>query len=71
MAGSCSGDPTGTERLSTIDVSSVDEYVAKIVAHGGTVIAPKMAVPTVGYLAYCKDSEGNMFGIMEANTAAA
>jgi predicted enzyme related to lactoylglutathione lyase len=55
----------------TIDVPSVDEYVDKIVASGGAVVVPKMAVPGVGYLAYCKDTEGNIFGIMQNDSSAA
>jgi len=51
--------------VNTIDVPSVDEYVAKITASGGTVVVPKMAVTSIGYLAYCQDPEGNMFGIMQ------
>lgn len=54
-----------------VDVSSVDDYVEKIVENGGTVIAPKMAVPGVGYLAYCQDTENNIFGIMQNDPAAA
>jgi predicted enzyme related to lactoylglutathione lyase len=29
------------------------------------VVVPKMAVPGVGYLAYCQDTEGITFGIIE------
>jgi len=29
-----------------------------------------MAIPGVGWLAYCTDPEGNTFGIMQADTAA-
>lgn len=57
--------------VNTIDVPSVDEYVAKITANGGTVVAPKMPIPGVGYLAYCKDTEGTTFGIMQADPSAA
>jgi predicted enzyme related to lactoylglutathione lyase len=31
---------------------------------------PKMAVPGVGWLAYAKDTEGNIFGIMQPDTVA-
>lgn len=58
------------ETVNVIDVPSVDEYLAKITDHGGTVVMPKMAVPTVGYLAYCKDTEGTLFGIMQFDQAA-
>jgi hypothetical protein len=53
----------GTEN--TISVSSVDETVAKIEASGGKIIRPKAAVQGVGWLAYCEDTEGNTFGIMQ------
>jgi predicted enzyme related to lactoylglutathione lyase len=39
--------------------------VRKIVEAGGKVLTPKMAVPGVGYMSYCKDTEGNVFGIMQ------
>src|SRR5437763_16933264 len=40
----------------TIDVPSVDEYVEKVVAAGGKVLAAKQAVPGVGYFAYGQDT---------------
>jgi predicted enzyme related to lactoylglutathione lyase len=49
----------------TVDVPSVDEYVAKATAKGATVAMPKMAVPGVGWLAYVKDTEGNILGMMQ------
>jgi len=48
----------------TIDVPDVDEYLEKIRQHGGTVVSPKMTLPGIGYLAYFKDPQGNVFGIM-------
>jgi predicted enzyme related to lactoylglutathione lyase len=44
--------------VNTIDVSSVDEFAEKVVANGGKVVVPKMAIPGVGYLIYCQDTEG-------------
>ncbi len=61
---------TGMEVRNTVGVSSVDEYVGKIEAGGGEITAPKMAVPGVGWLAYFKDTEGNVFGIMENDPSA-
>ena len=55
--------PSGT--VNTIGVPSVDEAVALVEASGGKVIRPKSAVPGVGWLAYCQDTEGNGFGLME------
>ena len=39
-----------------IDVTSVDEIAAKIVANGGRIIQPRHAIPGVGYLASCQDT---------------
>ena len=55
----------------TIDVASVDDAIAKITSHGGTIALPKMAVPHVGWLAYAKDTEGNIFGVMQSDHSAA
>lgn len=54
----------------TLDVASVDEYVAKVVDAGGSVVSPKGPVPGVGWLAMCADTEGNVFGLMEADSKA-
>lgn len=56
--------------VNTLDVASLDEHVAKVEAHGGSVAVPKMPIPGVGWLAYCKDTEGNLFGLMQADPAA-
>ena len=54
----------------TIDVPSLDEFISKVEDAGGAVLAPKMAVPGVGWFAYCADTEGNLFGLMESDTDA-
>ena len=61
------------EAINTVvlDVPSVDEYVEKITAGGGSLLVPKFAVPGVGYAAYFRDTEGNPFGIFEDNNSAA
>jgi predicted enzyme related to lactoylglutathione lyase len=53
------------QTTNTIDVPSVDEYVEKITSAGGKVVAPKMPITGVGYLAYCMDTENNLFGIIQ------
>lgn len=60
----------GAVTCNTVDVASVDESVATITRNGGKVVAPKMAVPGVGYLAYCTDTEGNTFGVMQRDANA-
>jgi predicted enzyme related to lactoylglutathione lyase len=53
--------------ICTADVDNLDAHVAKLVPSGGTLALPKMAIPTVGWLAYGKDTEGNIFGMMQAD----
>ena len=60
----------GASTTNTIDVPSVDEFISKITEAGGKIVAPKQSIPGVGYFAYCQDTEGNTFGIMEEDTSA-
>ncbi|MCK4801771.1 MAG: VOC family protein [Anaerolineales bacterium] len=63
-------DPeTGVEN--TIDVSNLEESLENVTANGGKVIRPKIPVPGVGWMAYIKDTEGNIFGLMESDPNAA
>ena len=54
----------------TVDVADVDTTVADALAAGGASAAPKMAVPGIGWLAYLKDPDGNIFGVMQADREA-
>jgi len=56
--------------VNSIEVASVDEMAKKIEAAGGIVVVPKMAVPSVGYLAYFKDPDGNISGLWQPDKAA-
>ena len=53
-----------------IGVPSVDEYAAKVEKLGGKILAPKMAVPAMGYFVICMDTENNVFGIWEMDPKA-
>ena len=68
-------EPAGYEAVTsfvcTIDVDDVDAFVARAEAHDGLIAVPKMAVPGVGWLAYIKDCEGNIFGLMQEDAGAA
>lgn len=55
----------------TIDTPALDESLKKAQTAGGIQVVPKMAIPGVGWLAYCKDTEGNIFGLMQADPKAA
>ncbi len=46
-------------------VEDIDETLSKITNAGGEIMQPKMQVPKVGWLAYCLDTEGNMFGVIQ------
>jgi predicted enzyme related to lactoylglutathione lyase len=54
----------------TIGVESVDDSLKKIVEAGGTITQPKQAVPGIGYVAYCTDTEGTLFGIIQPDMSA-
>jgi len=54
----------------TIDVANLDLSLTAVADNGGQVIRPKMAVPGVGWMAYIKDTEGNIFGLMESDLEA-
>jgi len=54
-----------------IAVDSVDAAVAKVAAADGKITVPKMPIPTVGWVAYALDTEGNLFGMMQFDPAAA
>lgn len=49
----------------TISVDNVDTYMEKVKTAGGTYATDKMEVPGVGWLIYCKDTDGNLFGMLQ------
>lgn len=55
----------------TVNVPSCADAVQAITAAGGTIAHPTMAIPGVGWLAYGKDTEGNIFGVMQSDRNAA
>jgi len=57
-------------QVNYIVVSSIDKFIYKVEDNGGTIVAPKQAIPAVGYYAFFKDPENNTFGLMEYDKAA-
>lgn len=51
--------------VNTIAVDDLDAMIKKSVAHGGRNVVPRMPIPGVGWLAYCTDPGGNIFGLMQ------
>ena len=62
-------DP-GQHTVNTVGVPSVDEFVKKVTAAGGKIAVPKFPIPGIGYIAYCIDTEGNTFGIIQPDESA-
>lgn len=54
----------------TAQVTSLDEALTEGVKLGGSVALPKMAVPGIGWLAYIKDPDGNIVGLLEPDEGA-
>jgi hypothetical protein len=59
-----------TAFVCTIAVSDLEVYLMKVNTSGGQLARERMAVTGVGWLAYCKDTEGNLFGMMQADGSA-
>jgi hypothetical protein len=49
----------------TVNVEDLDQYIDRATKAGASVCVPKMPIPGVGWLAYCKDTEGNIFGMLQ------
>lgn len=54
----------------TIQVPSIDDYVKRVTDAGGELLMAKSAIPSVGWFAMCKDTEGNKFGLMQPDESA-
>jgi len=71
IGGGIMRSPDGKPRtINTVQVPNVVEYVAQAIAMGGECCLPKMAIPGVGWLAYCTDPSGVIFGLMQPDPAA-
>jgi predicted enzyme related to lactoylglutathione lyase len=51
-------------------VPDVDAVAAAVVANGGSIIIPRTLIPTVGYLVFFRDCEGNAVGAMQYDSSA-
>lgn len=56
--------------VNTVDVPDLDAFLEKVVAAGGSILIPKMAIPGAGWLAYIKDTEQSVMGLYQTDTAA-
>jgi predicted enzyme related to lactoylglutathione lyase len=53
--------------VNTIDVKNLDNIIKKVEDNGGKIVRSKQAVPGVGWLAYFKDTEGIVTGLMQSD----
>lgn len=55
----------------TMIAEDVDATERAINEAGGVIVVPKMTIPGVGFVIYAKDTEGNIFGVMQSDESAA
>ena len=53
-----------------VQVTDLDATLEKISAEGGIIVLPKSPVAGVGWVGYAKDTEGNIFGMMQPDPTA-
>lgn len=56
--------------MCTIGVDDLDATMNAALAAGATMALPRMAIPNVGHVAYLVDTEGNIFGLYQADADA-
>lgn len=50
-----------------VGVDNIDDALARVTAAGGTLLTEKMPIPTMGWSAHFRDSEGNLIGLFQAD----
>jgi len=56
--------------MCTVEVAPIDDAIAKALSLGGKIAVPKMAIPGVGFVAYVKDPDGNILGMIQHDAKA-
>jgi predicted enzyme related to lactoylglutathione lyase len=51
--------------VNTVDVEDIEDAVGRVIENGGKVVVSKKPVSGVGWVVYCKDTEENIFSLME------
>ncbi len=54
----------------TVEIPNLDGTLARALELGASTALPKMAVPGVGWLAYIKDPDGNILGLLQPERSA-
>ena len=53
-----------------IRLAALVESVNGVIRAGGSITLPRMAVQGIGWVTYGKDTEGNLFGMMQEDPSA-
>jgi len=56
--------------VNTIIVDDIDDYIKKVEDAGGKLMMPKMAIPGMGFQAYCVDPGGVSIGLYQSDDLA-
>jgi predicted enzyme related to lactoylglutathione lyase len=62
-------DDLHASTMTTVAVPDLDACVERVVAAGGRVRHGREPVPGVGWVAFCEDTEGNTFGVLQYDAA--
>lgn len=54
----------------SITIADMEQTLSLVKEFGGRIVIDVASVPGVGWVAYCKDTEGNMFGLMQNDPSA-
>ncbi|EHR62274.1 VOC family protein [Saccharomonospora cyanea] len=54
----------------TMEVPDLDLMAREVEQAGGRVVAAKRSIAGVGWIAYCRDPEGNLFGMLQPDPSA-
>lgn len=57
-------DP-GQTIINTIEVNDLDQTIEAIEAQGGEIVVPRITVPTIGFVIYFKDPDGNVSAALQ------
>ncbi len=55
----------------TVSIDALDATVERAIALGGSLALPRMPIAGIGWLAYVKDPDGNLLGLLESDPEAA
>ena len=68
-------DPTGRAPIigfvCTMQVRDLETMLHAVTNAGGSIVKPRHAITGIGWLAYARDTEGNIFGLTEPDPNAA